>query len=232
MKLIFLNTWNGKQTNAISNFLQTHTNNTDVFCLQEVYDGGMRKIALNYFHEFTEIYKYQYGFQDEIGIEDYAQGTYIRKNIKIIKSGPVFGESPVSGLGIAVDIKLDNQILHILNYHGISRPKDKLDTEARFSQSQKIVNYYNKLSGPKILGGDFNFLPETRSYDTFIQHGYHELIKSNNISTTRNRLYWDNRPQKHLYSDYIFVSLDINIKNLSVPNIEISDHLPLILEIE
>lgn len=232
MKIIFLNTWDGKQTDAISEFLQTHKKDTDIFCLQEVYDGGMREVALRHLLDFTEIYKYEYGFKDETGVEDYAQAVYTHNGIKIIKSEYLFKESPVSGLGISITIELNGKILHILNYHGISRPKDKLDTDARLGQSQKILSYYKNLSGPKILGGDFNFLPETESYNMFIQHGYKELVKFSNISTTRNRLYWDNRPQKHLFSDYIFTSTDINVKNLTVPQIEVSDHLPLILEIE
>jgi endonuclease/exonuclease/phosphatase family metal-dependent hydrolase len=232
MKIIFLNTWNGKQADAISEFLQTQKKDTDIFCLQEVYDGGMREVALKCLSDFTEIFKYERGFKDETGVDEYSQAIYIRNSIKINKSEYLFEESPESGLGISIIIEFNGKILYLLNYHGVSRPKDKLDTDARLGQSHKILNYYRSLSGPKILGGDFNFLPETESYNMFIQNGYKELVKLSNVSTTRNRLYWDNRPQKHLFSDYIFTSTDINVKNLVVPQIEISDHLPLILEIE
>jgi endonuclease/exonuclease/phosphatase family metal-dependent hydrolase len=230
MKIIFLNTWEGKQANAISDFLEAHKTDTDIFCLQEVY-GNMRKLAKNHLHDFNEIYKHQDGPEFETGIEDYAQAIYVRKNIKVLKSEEIFEDSTKAGLGLAIDVELNGKILHILNYHGISRPKDKLDNDVRLDQSIKIIDYYKDLLGCKILGGDFNFLPETESYNIFIKNGYKELVKSSNTPTTRNRLFWDNRPQKHLFSDYIFISHDIAPKGFQVPNIEISDHLPLILEI-
>jgi len=34
------------------------------------------------------------------------------------------------------------------------------------------------------------------------------------------------------HSDYVFVSLEVKVKKFEVPNIEISDHLPLILDFE
>ena len=230
MKIIYLNTWEGKQADAISEFLKVHKIDTDIFCLQEVYEG-MREITKNLLQDFNEIYKHQDGPDFETGIEDYAQAIYIRKNIKILKSEELFENSTKAGLGLAIDIEFDTKILHILNYHGISRPKDKLDNDARLSQSKKILDFYNTLSGPRIIGGDFNFLPETESYNTFIKNGYKELVKSSNTPTTRNRLFWDNRPEKHLFSDYIFISQDINPKTFQVLDVEISDHLPLILEI-
>ncbi len=230
MKIIFLNTWEGKQSDGFYDFIKQHIPDTDIFCFQEVYDN-VRDLLSKLLIDFNEVYKYQFGFEFEKGIEDYAQAIYIRKNIKVLKSEELFKNSTKAGLGLAIDVELDGTILHLLNYHGISRPKDKLDTEARLGQSKKIIDYYNNLSGAKILGGDFNFLPETESYNMFIKRGYKELIKFNNIPTTRNRLFWDNRPQKHLFSDYIFISKEIEPKKFQVPNIEISDHLPLILEI-
>ena len=231
MKILYLNTWEGKETDAISDFLEVHKKDTDIFCLQEVYEG-MRKIAKDYLQDFNEIYKHQDGPEFETGIEDYAQAIYIRKNIKILKSEELFENSTKAGLGLAIDIELDGKIFHILNYHGISRSKDKLDNDARLGQSKKIIDFYNNIVGPKIIGGDFNFLPETESYNIFIKNGYKELIKSGNIPTTRNHLFWDNRPEKHLFSDYIFTKDGVNVTSLEVPNIEVADHLPLIIKID
>jgi endonuclease/exonuclease/phosphatase family metal-dependent hydrolase len=66
----------------------------------------------------------------------------------------------------------------------------------------------------------------------FEENGYRDLIKEYKISTTRNRLAWEMYPDnKQLFSDYVFLSPGITINNFSVPDNEISDHLPMILEV-
>lgn len=229
MKIVDLNTWDGKLKEEITEFIKNQLDDTDIFCFQEVYED-MRSIAQSLLPDFQEVYQYQFGFEHETGIEDYAQAIYVRNNIQILKSEVLFKDSYESGLGLAVDLETNGEKIHLLNYHGVSRPKDKLDNEARLSQSQKIIDYFSSLEGRKLLIGDFNFLPTTQSYNLFIEAGYNELIMSNKIPTTRNRLFFDRRPEKHLFSDYIFVTPDIEVKKFEVPNIEISDHLPVILQ--
>ena len=184
-----------------------------------------------YLYDFDETYAYRYGFANEINVEDWAQATYVRKSFAVKSSRPCFVDGAPAGLGIATEIQLRDTLLHVLNYHGISQPKDKLDTKERVEQSQKILTWFRDKQGIKILGGDFNFLPTTKAYALFKEEGYRELIMEFAIPTSRNRLYWDNRPQKHLYSDYLFVSEALSVLHFSVPGIEVSDHLPLILEI-
>ena len=67
----------------------------------------------------------------------------------------------------------------------------------------------------------------------FQKYGYLDLIKKFGIKTTRNEVAWENYPDnKQYFSDYVFVNPEAKIKSFSVPDLEISDHLPLILEIE
>jgi endonuclease/exonuclease/phosphatase family metal-dependent hydrolase len=85
----------------------------------------------------------------------------------------------------------------------------------------------------KIIGGDFNLLPETKSAQMFEENDYRSLIKEFRIRTTRNRLAWELYPNdKQYYADYVFVSPGVNVKEFSVPENEISDHLALILRVE
>ena len=64
----------------------------------------------------------------------------------------------------------------------------------------------------------------------FEDNGYKNLIKEFKIPTTRNEISWAKYENKQLFADFVFVSPDVKITNFSVPNNEISDHLPLILE--
>lgn len=121
--------------------------------------------------------------------------------------------------------------------HGIAEPGEKLDTVERIKQSQEVINSVKEVKLPAIIGGDFNLLPNTKSVKMFEEAGYRNLIKDFNIQETRNRLAWEffkDTPgyvQQH-FADFCFVSKDIKVKSFEVPDIEISDHLPLILEFD
>lgn len=231
MKIIFLNTWNGKQESEMRDFLQEHAGSTDVFCFQEAEDT-FRAIAREYLIDFTEEYRYFDGFDTPRGREDWSQVTYTHKTLSVVRSSAEFNTGDPAGLGIVTELQFQNTKLYILNYHGVSYPKDKLDSEARLKQSRHILDYFSDKPGLHILGGDFNFIPSTKSYRMFTEEGYKELVDEYKIPTTRNHLYFDNRTETHLFSDYIFISPVIKIRGLTAPTILVSDHLPLILEIE
>ena len=100
-------------------------------------------------------------------------------------------------------------------------------------QTEGIIEFMAKRKIPRIIGGDLNVLPNTQSVLKFEKAGYRNLIKDFAISTTRNEFSWRKYPNNRLYySDYVFVSPDVRVKSFSVPDMEISDHLPMILEVD
>lgn len=122
--------------------------------------------------------------------------------------------------------------LTVANVHGISYDADtKLDTEGRLVQSKTIIESLQDIQYPIIIGGDFNLEPTAESIRMFAEAGYRDLIASHHIKTTRNRLVWERYPDTiQYYADYTFTSPDVHIRSFMVPENEISDHLPLILE--
>lgn len=88
------------------------------------------------------------------------------------------------------------------------------------------------MPGIKILGGDFNTLPDEKSITMFETAGYKSLIKDFAVNTTRNRYVWERYPKnKMYYSDYVFVERGTKLKSFDVPGIEVSDHLPMVVEL-
>ena len=129
--------------------------------------------------------------------------------------------------------------LTICNLHGVSQPGDKLDSLDRLAQSQKVLDFVSKQSGEKIIIGDFNLLPNTESIAMFEKAGFKDLIKEFSIKTTRGSLIKKLKPQHGTgsygwqeFADYVFISSGIQVSNFIVPDLPISDHLPLILEFE
>ncbi len=230
MEIVFLNTYDGKLRAPISEFISYRTGITDIFCFQEVYEGPgrMRELAGKLLPEYKGIFAYK-----AIQGDDFPQASFFGPQINILKTAVLFPDEQDFGLGIFSEIEHNGSRLSILNFHGRSRPGDKLDTAERLGQSEKIIEYFQSIFGPKIIGGDFNIDLDTQSIRMFAEAGYRNLIIDYKIKTTRNRIIWEKYPTTpQYYSDYIFVSPEVLVTNLEVPENEISDHLPIILHVE
>jgi endonuclease/exonuclease/phosphatase family metal-dependent hydrolase len=125
-------------------------------------------------------------------------------------------------------IKTTNGPITIINFHGLWNGKGKTDTNDRIQQSKNILEFTKKLTGEYILCGDFNLLPDTESIKLFESAGLRNLIKEHNISSTRTSFY--TKPEKH--ADYAFVTNGIEVTDFKVLPDEVSDHAPLLIEIE
>lgn len=113
----------------------------------------------------------------------------------------------------------------LAHFHGLWNRDRKTDTPERLEQSKKVKEFLDTTKGKKILCGDFNLSPETRSLE-MLKEKLINLIKTNGITTTRSSFY--KKPDK--FADYTLVSPDIKVKGFYVPEIEVSDHLPMILD--
>ena len=229
MKIVFLNTWDGKLGKEIGHFITSHFQDTEIFCLQEVYKK-MKMLCKGFFQEYKVVSDYKH-INDN---ESYFQNTYVRRGLNIISKKTLLKDTQGTGLAVYTQIQSDNKTLHVCNVHGVSQPGDKTDNNYRLQQSLEIIEFFKGIDGLKIIGGDFNLEFDTQSVKMFEESGYKNLIKDFNIPTTRNRLTWEKYLEegKQYFADYVFVSPDVPIKEFSVPNIEISDHLPMILDIE
>jgi len=228
MKLIFLNAFYSGKAYELNQFVKQQAKDTDIFCFQEVMTkfvhGNIQPLQ---FHQIVAAIKWLQAR------ENYYIQTYVHQDLQILTTQIIQPLDRTIGLSIYTQIQLPGQILHLFNVHGLAYPGNKLDTPGRLQLSESILQITQSCDGPVIIGGDFNLLLNTRSLQMFADAGFQHLIKDYKITTTRNRLAWEkwpDNPQSH--ADYIFTSSDIHIKDFQVLNIEISDHLPLILEID
>ena len=212
---------------AISEFLVYHALDTDIFCFQEASED-MEVLCQDILTGYNKVTAYKFVAEDN----DFPQATYTKKDVHVIASGTILTEDKNSGLGLYVQCQTPEYDLYVCNFHGSSLPGDKLDNPDRVRASQAVINFFQDKADPVIIGGDFNLLPESESVRLFARNNYKDLIKDYNVKTTRNRLAWELYPGHEQYhSDYVFVGKDIKIKDFTVRAGEISDHLPLILEI-
>lgn len=226
MRIIFLNIWHGKMQESLKEFIAREAPATDIFCLQEVYPEA-KPLCDDLLHGFTSVTAYK-----KFSGNNFALATYVKDRLTVLSSGDILDDISNVGSGLSAEVNASAGKLHVCNVHGPALPGEKLDNADRIAQSRALIDLLCACPGQKIIGGDFNILPDTESIRMFAAEGYVDLIKEWNISTTRNRLAWENYPGHELYySDYVFVSPDVKVKNFTVPKNEISDHLPMILEI-
>lgn len=234
MRVIFLNSWFGKGGKPFFDFIKSESSKTDIFCFMEYTRDLFDKTSkiLNNFNGFIE----EGTLLKLWGVID-SQVIFAQKNLEILSSGKldIYKNTPTdTGFASYIVFKNDGKIVNLLNVHGKTRPGHKMDTPARIKQSQKIIKFMKDKSGLKIIGGDFNLNPDTKSVRLFEEAGYKNLIKDFGIENTRNKLTWEQFPneEKQHFADYVFVSPDVKVKNFEVPYTEVSDHLPQILEFE
>lgn len=234
MRVLFLNTWIAEKKEDLEKFIKEQAVSTDVFCLQEVPDQ-VKPFFENLLGDFTPFYASRENtIKDPDDIDPY-NATYIRKTLaEHVSSYSVWGDIVGAGLDLCTKIEVNNTTINIANIHGQNRPGDKLDTPERLTQSKELIDRFTQLEGLKIMGGDFNLMPDTKAAKMFEESGYTNLIRKYDIKTTRNRLAWAQHPddKRQYFADYVFCSPDVKIKEFDVIQNEVSDHLPMVLEFE
>lgn len=259
MKLISLNTWGGKFFEELIESVNIHSADTDIFCFQEMSDtksdvkmcksfranllSETKGVLLNFQAFYFPVVS---GFDFDANPATYdltfGQAIFVKNSIKVTSKNNYFIskdkdfqklKKDFSNLPTplqCISFSLGNQPFSVFNFHGTSYPGDKLDTDKRLSEAKKVKGIMESKNGAKILVGDFNLLPETESIKIF-NEGMRNLIKEFNIQRTRSKLSpYFGEPDFQKHADYIFVSNDIKVMDFQVPKIEISDHLPMILE--
>lgn len=262
MKIIFLNIWGGQVLNPLMKFIKESGSNTDFFCFQEVlYSptvtttqwGGrtdIRNKLIQALPQFTEYYAPSHHILDvnnrpdsntEIGL-----AIFVKRGLDVHRTGTIHVQGNPSDAQYDDDkegaphhlqylsFQYNNTPYTIGNFQGTAYPGSKLDTPERLKQSRKISDFFKKQKGEKILGGDFNLLPQTKSISIIEEMGMRNLITEFGIQSTRSDLSYALYPEaeRQYFADYVFVSNGINVQNFEVPRLNISDHLPLILKLK
>ena len=257
MKLLSLNIQAGAQSPRFLKYIRRQKNITDIFCFQEVFDStvsrrmndeGYTNIYNQLKVELKDFVPYFYPVSNTAGKHFKLKhkvvlglAIFVKKGIAV---GRHFGRHVSGKVSDEVDFKIGKEsngveCLEILgndgrfwlmNFHGQSQPGNKLDTPKRIRQSKTLVSVARKLSGPKILCGDFNLMPKTRSVKIIEQAGMVNLITKYKIKNTRNTISWKKFGNPQHFADFTFVSPDIKVKNFKVPYTLASDHLPMVME--
>lgn len=251
MKLLTLNIWGGTVFQPLIKFVKAKGKTVDIFCFQEVFNTTSKqkvsgRARANMFQELKRVLPNHHGYFkpalkacDFEGLTDprlsFGLALFVRKNLRVKKLGEIFIHKS-RGVKVSFLGNMPRNLLYALienhgkkyliaNMHGLWKRGGKADSPATIKQSYKARRLMDKFSCPKLICGDFNLLPNTKSI-TILDKGMVNLIKKHKIKSTRTKLY-KHYYEHPLFADYIIASPDLKVKNFKVLKDQVSDHAAL-----
>ncbi len=250
IKLVSLNIFNGHALDAAVEFLTAEK--PDVVVLQEVHDGADPKLEPKYrtLEELTNRLGLPYHDFEPCLLVNRAEGkipwgnaTFSRFPITgreaIFFNGP-FKEDYVEDKTGANNLNMPHVLLgakletpagevNVYNLHGTWDLDGDNFSEKRRQMSEAVITAAKGKSN-FIVAGDTNAKPTNQAMvnieDHLVSVFGHELTSTFNMSRK------DNPGYATAAVDMVYVSADIRVLAKSCPNVDVSDHLPLVVTLE
>ena len=246
IKFLTLNIFDGGFLfKKVINFLKMEK--PDIMVFQEVYNGQDSKLSQSYrtIRVLQDNFKnYYYHFAPEhndiLSDEKILYGNVIFSRYPILASSITFYGIPYDNLYTKekmngnfsqepknlqyAKIAIGDSHLNILNTHGIWGLHGN-DTKQRLAMSKTIVEHIKNKENV-VLAGDFNVSPDTETVHAIER--YLKNVFKGQLQTTFNMKRKSNKNYANSVVDMIFVSPNLNVVKYYCPDVDISDHLPLI----
>lgn len=249
IKVVCLNVWIGGILFAeLLDFLRTE--NADILLLQEVRSNSGKNLPREY--QTHQVLQKELGYEyasfapafiDSINSQEVVQGNLVLSKYPLREIKTIFYDIP---FGIRIDepeyyavtprnlqhvlVEIGDKSIHLFNTQGIWGTNG-LDTERRIAMGKIIAHEVSQVS-PVLLAGDFNILPESETISLIekqlVSVFKDELTTSFNV-TRKNLLLSPGYANSVV--DMFFVSKELIVQNHYCPQVDISDHLPLVVEL-
>ncbi len=248
IKLLTLNIWSGGMMfDSVLSLLERES--ADIVTLQEVNSGGSEKIERRFrsVSEFEKILVYPYSqfdpalFHFEDG-EKIEHGNLVLSKFPITYKSNTFIDGSYSEFDLSkrtdfanvppifqhVVVGADGKMIDVFNVHGIWG-EDGKDNKRRLHMSKLLLS---QIQGKEnvFLAGDFNVVPDTKTIGD-IENELVNVFKRELVSTF-NMKHKDKGGYATAVVDMIFVSRDMEVITHYSPKDDVSDHLPLVVEVE
>lgn len=237
LKILQVNVWwGGKLWDNLIEFIKKE--NPEIIFAQEVYESTIKGFGqLGYEHvafgkemiDVREGGRYLTGnaIFSKFPILDYQTASYVREFGEFKEGIDDVAKAPRNILHAALSI--EDKIINAFCTHGIVDYRGDYDSPERLEMSRIICE---AIAGKDnaMLTGDFNVQPETQTIRNIEKH-LSSVFKSELKSSFNMR-----RKTKPGYAtatvDMIFVSPEIKVLEHSCPDVDVSDHYPLLAIIE
>jgi len=247
IKFITLNLFvGGRLFNNVKEFLQEEK--PDIIAFQEIFNGNdagypenmrsiqvLKKVLPGYDYAFSPF------LLAHLDIGNIESGNAVFSRYPILDSKTIFFDVPYNPDYRVEDFKgdyslatkavqsaqinLGSSVLNILNNHGIWG-FNGFDNPRRLKMSEIIVEQI-KNKDKIILAGDFNLNYHTQTVANIEK--YLESVFKDELKTTFNMKHKTDPGYAKAAVDMVFVSKNIKVLKKYCPQVDVSDHLPLVV---
>jgi len=210
-----------KRISKIADYLDSL--DADIICLVEVDGGSYRHRKLCQAHRLASLQGWEHHFSIKYGKNSIlsrlpllsSQGNAILTRLPVVASR----EHHLSRGMKKTVLEVEFPEFHVLVVHL------PLGKSARRSQLKELAQKLGTFKKPVILGGDFNLLHGSSELHHFLSSTDMKDADDEGTPTYPSRI-----PRFRL--DRLLVSEDISVRNLTVHGITLSDHLPIVCDLE
>lgn len=243
IKCITLNIWRGELLRDVIVFLQQEK--PAILFLQEAMDETHSKLPENM--RMLEVLQKEAGFEYKAFAPTLAQdgiqeGNAILSTFPLKPKNVQFFDIPYNPKYVDsaenwpwcpgniqhVEANVNGITLNLFNTHGIWGEHGD-DTDRRFYMSNIIIEAIQR-EEHVILAGDFNLKPHTQAVKSIEKHV--ENVFKEELSSTFNMKRKTNPGYATAVVDMMFVSKTIRVIEKRCPQVDVSDHLPLVCMLE
>ena len=248
VKFIQINIYKGQYLDALISFLKDQ--NPDIIAMQEVTAG-----ELNLCDKNLDLFEYFKKELDWKGVIDKVMkpvdspesflGNAVFSKYQIIDSETLvlktFDEFTLAKFHdfknftnfprnlLSAECVLDGQKIKVISWHA-AWTAPPTDTKETLRQAKLVADYLANSKDPFILGCDMNAVPQGKTAGLINQSAVNLMMNSGVLQTIHPKVH-KIAPRGFLI-DYIFTSSHFKLTKLEVPEVTISDHLPVIAELE
>lgn len=251
LKFIQINIYKGKYLDELVEFLKEEE--SDFISMQEVSAGKLNNYEskdVNLFELLSQKLSYKGVFHSDVeilGDPNSSFGNAVFAKWPILDSKVIilntfrpmtlteFSSDPAIWASMPrhmldVVCQVGGVKIHVISIHG-RRIAPPVDNPESMRQASLIADHLRSLGDELfILGGDFNMPPETSTI-TIVSGAATNLMEGSGVSQTLNPAVHELGDRGYLV-DYIFTSKHFKLKSLAVPQVTVSDHLPVIAQLE
>ena len=247
LKFIQVNIYKGKYLDALVDFLQKE--DPDLVAMQEVTtekQNNCEDKSLNLFEFLKEKLGLDGAYDGHLklaGEPDSTLGNAVlsrfpilgskiialhefraltKKEIEHVQS--VWRVIPRGLLDLVVNV--DGKKVHAMSWHG-AWTAPPTDTPETMRQAKMAADYLQSINEPFILGADLNNVPTSKTVEIVNKVATNLMLGSNIKQTTHPKVH--KIVPRGFLVDYIFISPRFKLESLSVPDVLVSDHLPVVV---
>lgn len=245
MKIMQINIWAGRMARGLVRYIEKEQ--PDIICMQEVFGADFSVPTPDRMFDILSRLKEASGLEHEYFSRRYSidvigktapYGNAILSRFPFVSTRVAQIENEIiehmdtpdevrNIINVQiVTVNIDGEIWTIANHHG-HHEYDPDGNDDSVAAMRRVADELQNVEGPLVLCGDLNVRPKSpamRVFDNWLD----DIVVHSDARTTLARINVD----RDIVCDHLLINDKVVVKSFKVDNVIISDHYPLVAELE